>query len=269
MSDVGGPERRWGEGEVGAILQRAIELQQEDERQGPQALARRGGGASLAELEAMAKEVGLEPALVRRAVAELEARPRPVPISPWTGAPQRIVFERVLPGEVQPAAVESLLPIIQSTIRENGQGSMVGRTFTWTSTQGHRERPTTISVIPRDGVTTVRIEEPVMGPYFLLPVVFGSAPLMGLGAKVMHSPLAAGAMWLFFSGGTYFGARKLFQRQVRKRTEALQELFGRITAQLQSELDEPPRIAVRVASELEEPAPTAAPALERALPPAR
>jgi len=113
MSDVGGRERRWDEGEVGAILQRAIELQQEEERQGPRALARRGDGASLAELEAMAKEVGLEPALVRRAVAELEARRRPVPISPWTGGPGRIVFERVLPGEAGPAAVEALLPIIQ------------------------------------------------------------------------------------------------------------------------------------------------------------
>src|SRR4051794_12796103 len=154
MSDGGGQERRWGEGEVGAILRRAIELQHEEQRRAPQALARSEDGASLAELEEMANEVGLEPALVRRAVAELEARPRPVPISPWTGSPGRIVFERVLPGEVSPAAIESLLAIIQGAVTAQGQGSMVGRTFTWTSIAPGRDPASsglTIGVIPRAG----------------------------------------------------------------------------------------------------------------------
>jgi hypothetical protein len=215
----------------------------------------------------MAKEVGLEPALVRRAVAELEARPRPVPISPWTGGPERIVFERVLPGEAQPAAVETLLPIIQGAISESGQGSMVGRIFTWTTTKGDRQQ-LTISVIPRDGATTVRVEEglkaippvaPLLAPFPL------SVGMMGL----LHSPLAAAAMWLFAAGSFHVGARAFYRRLVRKRTAALQELFAHIAAQLQSERDKPVRIAARVESELEEPMLDAAPARTGALPPAR
>jgi hypothetical protein len=291
MSDVGGRERRWDEGEVGAILRRAIELQQEEERQGPQALARRGDGASLAELEAMAKEVGLEPALVRRAIAELEARPRPVPISPWTGGPRRIVFERVLPGEAGPAAVEALLPIIQGAVSLNGQGSMVGRTFTWAwtltnewnSKKDFREG-LTISVVPRDGATTVRIEERLTAfPMFFLPLVATGALSGGIGMGSLHSPLAAAAILLVAAGSSHLGARVLYRRLVRKHTEALQELFANITVHLQSEggesvriaarveseLEQPVRIAARVESELEQPMLDAAPARKGALPPAR
>ena len=43
------------------ILERALELQQEEQRQAPLAL-KRTDGASLAELEEMAHEVGIEPA---------------------------------------------------------------------------------------------------------------------------------------------------------------------------------------------------------------
>jgi hypothetical protein len=276
MSHVGGPERRWDEGEVGAIFQRAVELQQEEERQGPQALAERGGGASLAELEAMAKEVGIEPALVRRAVAELEARPRPVPISPWTGGPGRIVFERVLPGEAGPAAVEALLPIIQgSAVSLNGQGSMVGRTFTWTamnewtSKKDFREG-LTISVIPRNGATTVRIEQGLMAfPMFGPPLLAAGSLSGGIGMGSLHSPLAAAAIFLVAAGSFHLGARVLHRRLVRKHTGALQELFANITTHLQSESGEPVRIAARVESELEEPLLDAAPARKGALPPAR
>src|SRR5439155_4097090 len=112
MSDAGDQEPRWGEREVGLILERALELQQQEQRQAPRAL-KRTDGASLAELEEMAHEVGIEPALVRRAASELEAQPRPVALSRWTGGPRRIIFERVLRGEAPEAAIEALVGVVQ------------------------------------------------------------------------------------------------------------------------------------------------------------
>lgn len=272
MSDVGEPERRWGQDEVSLILRRAMELQDEEQRSGPQALARREDGASLAELEQMANEVGVDAALVRRAVAELETRPRPVPISPWTGGPSRIVLERVLPGEVSPDAIESLLPIIQGAVTGAGQGSMVGRTFTWNLLSGGRESGApprlSINVIPRAGRTTIRVEErlfPVAVPVAFVNSVWPAF----LAGGATHSPLVGAAVWLLTAGSTHVGARALNRRIVRKRTDTLQELFARITAHLQSALDEPAHATVRLPSALEEPALPAATTPKGVLPPAR
>ena len=68
MSEPDDRDPRWAEAEVSLILKRALELQREEQRQPTNAL-KRADGASLADLEEMAREVGIEPALVRRAAA--------------------------------------------------------------------------------------------------------------------------------------------------------------------------------------------------------
>jgi hypothetical protein len=236
---------RWGEREVSLILKRALELQHEDERQAPRSLER-AAGASLAELEEIAHEVGIEPALVRRAAAELEAQPRPVEVSRWTGGPRRIVFERVLRGEAPQAAIETLVGVVQEALGQHGQPSMVGRTFSWTSlaSTGRRVsagRQLTISVVPRAGVTTIRLEEQLAAGGVFGPLVGGvgggsSGVAMGIGLGALHSPLLAAAIWVFSAGSAYAGARMLYRRTVRKRTAELQGLLGRITEHLQSAL---------------------------------
>jgi hypothetical protein len=247
MGNAGDHGPRWGEREVGLILKRALKLQQQEEhKQAPKALAR-SDGASLAELEEMANEVGIEPALVRRAAAELEAQPRQVEVSRWTGAPRRIVFERVLEGEASPAAIEALVGVVEEAVGEHGQPSMVGRTFTWTSLappgrHGWGGRQPRISVVPRDGVTTIRLEERLAPGGVFGPMVGGvgggsSGIVMGIGIGALHSPLLAAATWLFLAGSAYAGARVLYRRSVRKRSEELQRLFGRITEHLQTALD--------------------------------
>jgi hypothetical protein len=197
----------------------------------------------------MAREVGIEPALVRRAAAELEVQPRPVEASRWTGGPGRIVFERVLRGEAPQAALEALLAVVQEALGEHGQPSMIGRTFTWTSLSstgrhGPRGRQISIRVTPRDGVTVIRIEEQLRaaaGGLFggLLGGVGGgsSGIAMGLGIGALHSPLAAAAIWLFSIGSAYAGARGLYRRTVRKRTEELQALLVRMADHLQTALE--------------------------------
>jgi hypothetical protein len=170
---------------------------------------------------------------------------------------------------VSPAAIESLLPIIQSAVSENGQGSMVGRTFTWTSVRGGNEaggQRLRISVIPRAGATTIRAEERLWpGP--VIAGVIGSVPLSMYVGFALHSQLAGVATWLLTACSAHVGARALYRRQVRKRTEALQELFAHITAQLQSALDEPTHATAHLQSALEEPALPAATKPKAALPP--
>ena len=246
MSEGGGRDPRWDEREVDLILKRALELQQEEQRQPARSLAR-SDGASLAELEEMAHEVGIEPALVRRAAAELEAQPRRVEVSRWTGGPRRIVFERVLRGEAPQAAIETLLGVVQDALGEHGQPSMVGRTFTWTSLttrgrHGRGGRQLTISVVPHEGATTIRLEER-LDPGGLFGGMVGGIGggswglAMGVGIGALHSPVAAAAIWLFSAGSAYAGARTLYRRTVRKRTEQLQGLLVRITEHLESAIN--------------------------------
>src|ERR1041385_3980738 len=120
MSEPGDRDPRWAEAEVSLILKRALELQHDEQGQ-PTNAPKRAEGASLADLEEIAREVGIEPALVRRAAAELDARPRAQKASRFTGGPSRIVFSRVLHGEVREAAIEALVDIVKETLGEHGQ----------------------------------------------------------------------------------------------------------------------------------------------------
>jgi hypothetical protein len=251
MGDPGERGPRWNEREASLILHRALALQHEEEeqRQAPAAL-QRVDGASLAELEETAHELGVDPALVRRAAEELEARPRPVAASRWTGGPPLIVFERVLRGEAKVDAIEALVGVLQEALGERGQSSMVGRTFTWSSlsSEGRRgprgRRELTITVVPRDGATRIRIEEqlsPSRGRLFaglLGGVGGGIANLsLGIGLGALHSPLVAAVLWPTVFGSAYLGARTLYRRTVRQRTAELQGLLARVSEHLQTPSD--------------------------------
>jgi hypothetical protein len=244
MGDAGEREPRWNEREVGLILRRALELQ-EEQKQIPAAPAR-ADGASLADLEEVAREVGIEPALVRRAAAELDNQPRPVATSRFMGGPTSIVFERVLRGEASEAALEKLVVVVQEALGEHGQPAMVGRTFTWTSVarsgpRGSHGRQIAISVRPRDGATVIHIEEKLRstaGGLFggLLGGVGGgsSGVAMGIGIGALNSVAAAVVLWLCGVGGAYAGARALYRRAVSKRTQELRELLLAMGSELEA-----------------------------------
>ena len=94
MADAPSSGRKFNDEEVALIIKRAAELQQTEQiAQDP------ANAMSLAEVEAIAREAGIDPALVRRAANTLDQRtetPRP---SSWVGAPTRLVFERVVDGD--------------------------------------------------------------------------------------------------------------------------------------------------------------------------
>src|SRR5262245_2628947 len=92
--------RRYEEKEVRWLLERVGELQRAVD-------VKSSSSPTLADLEEIAKEAGLDPALMRRAARELDAAP-PAKSNPITGAPLRIVLERTLPGEASEAAIASI-----------------------------------------------------------------------------------------------------------------------------------------------------------------
>jgi hypothetical protein len=241
MADAPGTTRKFNDEEVALIIKRAAELQQTE-----QVAQDSSNAMSLKEVEEIAKEAGIDPALVRRAAVTLDKPSEITRPSPWVGKPTRIVFERVVDGEIPTDAYELIVNEIRRTFGDNGVPSVLGRTLAWTSTSvgGRRHargRQIDVSVMSRGGVTTIRVEEELRntaGALFGGLVGGGtggtSGLSMGIGMGAFHSPALAVAMLFLFAGGFYTIARTVFGSIQGKREKELRDLTDRLQQQVES-----------------------------------
>src|SRR4051794_38915354 len=136
-----GPEptsnRRYNEKEVALIIKRASELQQSD------TTAESGTGMSLAELEQVAREAGLDPALVRRAATDLDTRVTDQTPNGFLGAPTALRLERTIDGEVTSEEFEPLVLEMQRELGQVGSATSLGRSLQWTVQGADRRRVST------------------------------------------------------------------------------------------------------------------------------
>jgi hypothetical protein len=104
--------RRFDEREFALILRRAATLQQSDAARPP------GSGLSLAEIESIAAEAGIDPVYVRQAVTvvshDAPAGHRVI------GAPARFQHERVLPAELDREAIAAAIEIARTEFGRPG-----------------------------------------------------------------------------------------------------------------------------------------------------
>jgi hypothetical protein len=240
MTNSGGHRRRYGDKEVGLILKRAAELQ----RQEPAAAAE-GGGLSLAELEEIGAEAGIDPRLLRRAAEELEASGAAFAgegAARALGAPIAIKYERVLSGEFPESEFERLVPEIQRAADGLGQAGVLGRTLTWQSTSRNNERTLHVSISSRDGKTRILIEErlgQMAGQLFggLMGGLGGGMGLgvgLGVGIGALGSAVFAVAWPIGAITGSYLLARSIYRTSVRRRQRALRDLLDRLTEEVEN-----------------------------------
>lgn len=230
MADL--PARRFNETDTDAILRRTAELATgSDEKP-----ARRG--LTIDEMEALAKEAGLDPELVRQAARDLTTRQAQAS-SPWAGAPRRIVLEDEFDFALTEEIWESMVGEIQRTLGGIGFASQVGRTRSWIVSQtGHRgptSRAVSITASTHKGKTVIRVDEElsqVAGAVFggIMGGLGGGTTgiWMGIGMGVLHSPLAAGLMVASTLASSYTLARHFFVKTYRKRSEELSALLSRL-----------------------------------------
>ena len=225
--------RRFNEKEVAHIIKRASELQQLD------STTESTAGMSLAELEQIAREAGLDPALVRRAAADLDTRVTDRQASPFLGAPTTLVLERTIDGEVPAEEYEAIVLEIQRELGGVGSVSTLGKSLVWTMQRSHgpRARTSTVQVTmtPRSGRTSIRMEEQ-LGQ--LAGGLFGglmgglgagtSGFAMGIGMGVFDSASITVAIIAGMVSGSYVLARTIFGRVVTGRGERLQRLMSRL-----------------------------------------
>lgn len=243
--------RRYSDEEVRRLLQRAAELESEDA-----SLPAPLEGPTLADLEVIAAEAGLDPVLLRQAARELDERgDRSVAdgsrYASLLGAPLTFELERVVEGEAPEAVLERLLPAIQRAADGMGQPAVVGRTLTWQSTDSQKSRVLQVAVSVGHGETRILIEEryrSLAAELFggILGGVGGGVGLgvgLGVGIGALGSALFATLFPLAAFGGAYAIARTAFRGTVRGRIRTLTRLVQEMLAILEDGLeDEPARL---------------------------
>jgi hypothetical protein len=250
MTDSAGGNRRFSEEEVALIIKRAAELQQTEET-----AEEPGNAMTLAEVEQIAKEAGIDPLLIRRAAHTLDRPQETNRPSPWVGAPTRLVFERVVDGEISPDEYEQLIDTVRRTLGDNGMPSVLGKTLAWTSSmqagrrRGHG-RQVDVTVVSRQGVTTIRVEEELRN---IAGALFGglvggggggtTGITMGIGLGALNSPAIAAMLWVAVASSFYLLARTLFVRTSEKREKQLRDLIDRLEEQVAAAVSErPPQV---------------------------
>lgn len=206
-------DENYSEDEAALILRRAAEIQP-------------GRTMSLAELEAVADEAGIERSLVRQAAMEI----RSVKSSPDAGRPvglMRVVYERSVPARLEPGSRDAMLAEIRRHLPNPGQLEEHGGELIWSA----NNRRLRVIVTARNGQILVRVEEQLGGLVGgLYGGIVGGAGLAGLGWIIPICIVALGAPILipvFFLGwlyGSYLLARAIYTKIRDERHAQLQAL---------------------------------------------
>jgi hypothetical protein len=225
--------RRYSEKEAGQILRRAAEMQRAEPS------AADPSGFSLAELEEVAREAGIDPAVVRRAASQLELSRGANFGSALAGGPLSIRLEAEVPGEYPAERFDALVPLIQQVSPWQGHAGVVGKSLTWSARADSNTSSLQVLVAAADGRTLIRAEERLGG---FVGALFGGVVAgggvgagVGIGAGVgaaIGSPLFIFGFPLLIVGGTYYAARAFYAAHVRKEQGRLQGLLDRLSAQV-------------------------------------
>ena len=233
MSHSIGPARRFDDQEVSRILERAAELQHREPLAPPET-----SGMTLAELEQVATEAGIDPQHVRNAAAALERDAVTPGLSGagLLGAPLRLELERTVDREVAPGAYEELAETIRNTLSTPGHVSTLGKSFEWHS--ANPQRGLRVTITPRAGRTVIRIEER-FGNLFggLMGGIVGGVGGGGGGAAigviggVFHQIGLALAAASVLVVGSFLLARTIFRGVVHRRARELGRLLDVLVEQ--------------------------------------
>jgi predicted Ser/Thr protein kinase len=234
--------RVYSEDEVRELVRRASDAE---------ALAPTQSGAmTIGGVQGLAAEVGIAPERIREAALALDAPLEPEPLTLGrriVGAPNRILIERIVEGEVPEAEFPVLVEEIGRTLGLAGTASPLGRTVTWTSTGGlGAGRDVQVLLGARAGRTRISVGENLQSNVVALFAGLTSGGFVGaaVGSGVLGAvgvplviPLFAPA-WI---GGVLALARRLYRRTYRSKSRELERLSDRL-AVLAAQLVPRPRL---------------------------
>src|SRR5438093_3885643 len=213
-----GPRRRYDKDEVQEIVKRATEIE---------ANKTASGAMTIGGVQALAGEVGVAPEVVRAAAESLQTPyVTPGSLAPnrtnhWVAGPTEILFERVVEGELPESEYATVVEEIRRVLRNAGQVSQFGRSFSWIAARGSAiRRDLEVAVSVRRGQTRVTIQENMSQ---LIGAVYGGigggmggggmGPILGIGAGALHLGAAAVRVVPIWLGITCLNARPAHGRE--------------------------------------------------------
>lgn len=208
------PER-YSDDEMALIIRRAAMLQAADE----------GEGHSLAEIQAIAAQVGIPPELVVQVAAELPTQPPPGSVArTLLGPAATYIAAGDVPAVVSPGSYSELVTALRATAGRLGRASELGRSLEWRASAANSEL--TVTVVPRADATHVRVEGNYEGwrrlPYWATVVIAG---VLGL-AAAEAGPVIAASVALGALAGGWAVARAMwgvFARRLERRVMTLRD----------------------------------------------
>jgi hypothetical protein len=224
--------RLYDEREVGKILERATEIQRREP-----ARAAASHGLTMAELEEIGLEAGIDAKHLRRAALELDTGEIESSLGTrLVGEQTTLALESTVPGEIPEEAFERVVLVIQRVAKEHGQPSLLGRTLTWRAETPSKMRTMQVTVSARRGETHVRVEERLhqFASGLFGGVVGGVGGGVGMGVgipigmEVLGSALFAVAAPLGVVALSYLGCREIYRIVVKRRRAALANIIDQI-----------------------------------------
>jgi hypothetical protein len=217
---------RYTEQQLAEILRRAAERQEG-------LTSETDGRFSLAEIQQIASEVGIAPAHVEAAAAELQ-QVAPLPAGGALGAPTAFRFEQWIDGEVPTSAIGELFDIARTEVGLQGQVSEALDTVEWRGrgsmgstvvSVARRNGRSKISVyISRSDTAMVVVTTTGVGGFFTalgIGTALGATAVVG-GPIAIAATVAVSLGWA--GGGTWLSMRGIWRRIARtwaERTNAL------------------------------------------------
>ena len=226
--------RKYRPDEIEAIVNRAAEVEVPSE----------AGSMTIGGVEQIARAVGIDTSAVRSAASHLSPRSssRETALEqPKTnhliGGPTRLLYQRVVSGELAEGDYPLLVDEIRTIIGEVGQVSQLGHSFTWVLNKGSSGiRSIEVAVTVRGGKTRITVQENLGN---LIGAIFGgiggglggggAGPMVGITAGALHAPAALAFMIPAWLGLVYLTARTSYYYAVKRREKTLTLLIDRLT----------------------------------------
>lgn len=217
------PGRLYDDREIGALIQRATELQES-------ASEKRAGGLPLQEIERIAAEIGISPVHLREAALDLDLRRNPATGLRILGGPFEVGTRRIVEGSVSDEQWERIVSELRRVTNSGGSVGVVGRRREWTRTvsdMGQVLESTEVVVVPHGDATALEVRSRFGGgariAYLVSVMVGGGAAgifLDGAGfTDLINTVLLAGG------GVGGLGAARLgLGYWVRRRRESLMKM---------------------------------------------
>ena len=240
--------RKYRPDEIEAIVNRAAEIEATNPTE--------SGSMTMGGVEQIARDVGIDTRAVRSAASQLSPRTNSrdsameQPKSNiLIGGPTRLLYQRVIYGELAEGDYPLLVDEIRTIIGEVGQVSQLGHSFTWVLNKGSSGiRNIEVAVTVRSGKTRITVQES-LGQ--LIGVTFGGigggmgggglGPVIGITAGALQAPPLLFFMipaWLLLA---FLTARTSFHYSVKRREKTLSHLVDRL-AELSRDLIGEPRL---------------------------